>query len=96
MKVRYSDLALAELEAIYDDLNRRDPQAAHRFADRLLQINEQIEMFPYGFQRVPQRQGVRRAPFIHFPYLLFYTLRNDEAVVVRVAHGARKEPWENL
>jgi len=33
---------------------------------------------------------------IRFPYLIFYKIVNEEAVVLRIRHGARKEPWENL
>ncbi|MCX7296083.1 MAG: type II toxin-antitoxin system RelE/ParE family toxin [Hyphomicrobiales bacterium] len=96
MKVSYTDLAFAELEAIYDDLNRVNPQAADRFADRLFQIEDQIRMFPSAFQHLPNRPRIHRAAFVRFPYLLFYILKKDEAVVVRIIHGARDKPWENL
>jgi hypothetical protein len=28
--------------------------------------------------------------------LIFYKIFADEVVMLRVVHGARKEPWENL
>jgi plasmid stabilization system protein ParE len=96
MKVSYTDLAFAELEAIYDDLKQVNPKAADRFADRLFQIEDQIRMFPSAFQRLPIRPRIHRAAFVQFPYLLFYILKKNEAVVVRVIHGARDKPWENL
>jgi toxin ParE1/3/4 len=45
---------------------------------------------------VAERPGVRRVPLVRYPYILFYKVLADEVVVLRVVHGARKEPWENL
>jgi toxin ParE1/3/4 len=55
-----------------------------------------IGRFPQGFQEVAERPGVRRVPLVRYPYLIFYKIFADEVVVLRVVHGARKEPWENL
>jgi plasmid stabilization system protein ParE len=33
---------------------------------------------------------------VRYPYLIFYKVLDDEAVVLRIVHGTRKEPWENL
>jgi plasmid stabilization system protein ParE len=35
-------------------------------------------------------------PLVRYPYLIFYKVFADEVIVLRVIHGARKEPWENL
>jgi plasmid stabilization system protein ParE len=59
MRLRYSSLALKELDAT-------------------------------------ERPGVRRVPLVRYPYLIFYKVLGDEVIVLRVVHGARKEPWENL
>lgn len=95
MKVRYSSPALAELDAILGEL-AVNPIAARRFADRIQQVGERIGRFPQGFQEVAERPGVRRVPLVRHPYLLFYKVFDDEAVVLRIIHGARKQPWENL
>jgi plasmid stabilization system protein ParE len=96
MKLRYSRRALAELDAILADLVSKNPVAAHGFGTRISQIGERIGQFPYGFQEVAERPGVRRVPMVRYPYLIFYKVLDDEAVVLRIVHGARKEPWENL
>lgn len=96
MKVRYSTVALAELDAILSDLAVKSPVAAERLESRLSQIGKRIGQFPYGFQEVAERPGVRRVPLVRYPYLIFYKVLGDEAIVVRVVHGARKEPWESL
>jgi plasmid stabilization system protein ParE len=96
MKVRYSRLALAELDAILSDLAAKNPMAARRFEFRVRQIGERIGRFPQAFQELAERPGIRRVPLVRYPYLIFYTVSGGEAVVLRVVHGARKEPWENL
>jgi toxin ParE1/3/4 len=96
MKVRYSKLALAELDAILSDLAAKNPIAAHRFHDRIRQVGERIGRFPSGFQEVAERPGVRRVPLVRYPYIIFYKMFADEVIVLRVIHGARNEPWENL
>jgi toxin ParE1/3/4 len=96
MKVRYSRLALAELDAILSHLAAKNPTAAQHFEFRVRQIEERVGRFPEGFQEVADRSGVRRIPLVHYPYLIFYTISGGEVIVLRVVHGARKEPWENL
>jgi plasmid stabilization system protein ParE len=61
-----------------------------------LQIGERIGQFPHGYQEVAERPGVRRVPMVRYPYLIFYKVQDDEVVVLRIVHGARKEPWEIL
>jgi toxin ParE1/3/4 len=96
MKVRYASRALAELDAILADLAAKNPLAAERFEQRISQIAERIGRFPEGYQEVAQRPGVRRVPLVRYPYLIFYKTYPDEVVILRVVHGARKEPWESL
>jgi len=45
---------------------------------------------------VAERPGVRRVPLLRYPYVVFYRVLDDEVIVLRVVHGARKELWENL
>ena len=96
MKVRWSRLALTEFEAILSDLAGKNPTTAERLEIRVRQIVQRIERFPEGFQEVAERPGIRRVPLVRYPYLIFYTLAGGEVIVLRIVHGARKEPWENL
>ena len=96
MRVRYSRGALAELAAILSDLAAENPVAAQQFEKRIRQVTERMARFPHAFQAVGERPGVRRVPLVRYPYLMFYKVVADEVVIVRLVHGARKEPWENL
>lgn len=96
MRLRYSRLALAELDAILTELVGKNPTAAQHFVMRVSQIGERIGQFPESFQEVAERPGVRRIPMVRYPYVIFYKVIDSEAVVLRIVHGARKEPWEYL
>jgi plasmid stabilization system protein ParE len=96
MTVRFSNRALAQLDRILLGLTEQNPAAAQRFEYRIRTITERIGQFPLGFQEVAQRRGIRRVPLVQYPYLLFYKVFGDEAFVLGIVHGARKEPWEDL
>lgn len=96
MRVRFTQRAARQLDRILADLKKVNPEAAKALRRRVEDIGERIGQFPGGFQEVFERPGVHRIPMVRFPYLIFYKIVGDEVVVLRVIHGVRKEPWENL
>jgi hypothetical protein len=62
---------------------------------RVQTISETIDRFPADSKSWPNvlEFGV---PLVRYPYLMFYKILHGEAVVLRIIHGARKEPWEDL
>jgi len=52
-----------------------------------------IEEHPEAAQEMIGRPGVRRAPLIRYPYLIYYTIDADEVTILRIRHAARR-PWE--
>ena len=96
MKVRFSRLALAELDRVLAELAERNPRTSARFLNRVEQMSAQLSRHPKAFQQVLNRPDVRRAPLLRYPYLMFYKVVNDEVLVLRIAHGARKEPDAGL
>ena len=44
---------------------------------------------PLAYRRLRRRPEVRRVLTARFPYRVFYVLRPDAIVVIRVLHGAR-------
>jgi plasmid stabilization system protein ParE len=93
MKVRYTATAAADLDDILSYLAGRNPKAA---ADVLASIEatvSRIAKFPNSAQATDE-PGVRMPPAGRFPYLVFYTLTEDEVWIIRVLHGARLRPWE--
>jgi len=91
MRVRFSKLALAELDIILDEIRANNPAAASRFEQRVI---KRIARYPEGAQRVEQRQSVRRVPLVRYPYAIHYTIIEDDVMILRIIHGARRSPWE--
>jgi len=94
MRVRYSKLALAELDAILADIRAENPRAAARFDERVQGVAERIQLFPESAEQLEQRPGVRRVPLVRYPYVIYYAVIEEEVTILRVIHGARKNPWE--
>jgi toxin ParE1/3/4 len=94
MKAIYSRLALAELEDILERIAAENPAAAVRFRARVERVIERIEQFPEGAQEVAERPGVRRLPLVRYPYVIHYRVTENEIVILRIIHGARRSPWE--
>jgi plasmid stabilization system protein ParE len=92
MKVRYSRLALAELDAILAGIKSDNPAAAARV--RVQRVVERIAQFPEGAQEIAERSGVRRVPLVRYPYVIHYSLIEGEVTILRIIHGARRSPWE--
>jgi toxin ParE1/3/4 len=94
MKVRYSKLALAELDEILARIVSENRSAAVRVHRRVQRVIERIAEFPEGAQQVDERPGVRRVPLIRFPYVIHYSVIEGEVMILRIIHGARRSPWE--
>jgi plasmid stabilization system protein ParE len=94
MKVRLSKLALAELDEILSGIQIENPGAAARLEARISRTFERIAQFPKGAQEVKNRPGVRRVPLVRYPYVIHYRILDGEVVILRIIHGARRDPWE--
>jgi plasmid stabilization system protein ParE len=93
MKVRYTDTALGELEDIFSYLFERNPAAAKAVAARVRDIAALLAEYPFLGHEADE-PSVRVAPLIRYPFLVFYTVNEDEIVVLNVRHAARQRPWE--
>ena len=93
MKVRYSELALLELDTILASIQAENRDAAANFEARVQRVVERIGQFPESAQEVAERPGVRRVPLVRYPYVIHYTVHEDDVVILRIVHGARHGPW---
>lgn len=89
MRVRFSAPARDELDAIYSYIAEQSPAAAQRVKRRIREAAEQLGDFPYMARRT-DRTGVRVRIVNPFPYLIFYTVRNEEVLILHIRHGARR------
>ncbi len=95
MKVRLSKLALAELDTILNGIRAENPLAAERLEGRVRRVFDRIASFPKAAQEVEKRPGIRRVPLVRYPYVVHYGIVDGEVVILRIIHGARRDPWED-
>jgi toxin ParE1/3/4 len=54
---------------------------------------DHIAHHPEATERVAQRPNVRRLPLVRYPYVVYYEIGAGEVTVLRILHGARRQPW---
>lgn len=90
MKVVYSPRAVSDLAVIADYLTERGPQGAMAVERRIREVVERLAEFPGMGRELAQRPGVRVMPLGRYPYLIFYSARENELVVLHVRHASRR------
>ena len=94
MKVRLTEPAEADIEAIGDALARRDPLVAKATVKRLRRAARSIGRSPGLCSPVPWSSIRRLRKKKSGPYLLLFQLNEDEALLLRVAH--ERSDWASL
>ena len=88
MRLRYTPLALAELDEILEYIVQRSPKGARRVHLRIRHIVDLVAERPHiGAQA--DASGLRRVATTPFPYLVFYQVSEAEVVIVGIRHAAR-------
>jgi plasmid stabilization system protein ParE len=87
----------ADIAAAIQYLGERNPRAALDFVIELDKKLDLIVRYPEWFPRQrrtsnPKFKDVRFAVIRPFSYLIFYTYREGTVTILRVQHGAMKEP----
>jgi toxin ParE1/3/4 len=94
MRVVYSKLAVLELDQILEYITPKSPSGAERVHAAVLRAIERIADIPLAAPKVPNAPGVHCLSLVHFPYLIYYEVGDDEVTILRIVHGARRQPWE--
>lgn len=89
MRLRWTKIALRDLESLHRYINQDAPDAADKFVEPIL---EGIDLLP----RHPEMGHLGRVPrireFVVPPYVIVYRLRRDEIALVAIIHSARRWP----
>jgi len=87
------DEAIAHLEQLRAYIERDNPAAAARTADRILDSAERLEQLPY-LGRPGRATATRELVVPHTPYVLIYRVHGEALEILRVLHGAQRWPLE--
>ena len=91
MGVRFTPLAVSDLEEIGDYIARDNPARAESFVIELRKQCEKIARNPLGYRaRNEIAEGLRSCAFRH--YLILFRMQGDEVLIVRMLHGAMDIP----
>jgi plasmid stabilization system protein ParE len=91
MRVRYTATASRELDEAIGFLREFAPSIAARFADEIDKAIAELVEYPYSAQQTAMEQ-VRRKYVRRFRYSIFYSVADDEIVILHIRHAARRPP----
>jgi toxin ParE1/3/4 len=95
MRLVVSQLALAELDEILGYIRERSSLGVLNVEGRFRRAFDHISQYPEAAERVEQRPTVRRLPLVRYPYVIYYEMSADTVTVLRILHGARRQPWSD-
>ena len=95
-RIRITPRALADLQGIFEHIERDSPQNAKKMIRTLLDAIDGLEILPYRFD-VPRTGYVRGRQIRSMPvrpYLVRYRVEAATKTVriLRIRHGARRHP----
>ncbi|MEI9930971.1 MAG: type II toxin-antitoxin system RelE/ParE family toxin [Rhizomicrobium sp.] len=91
MKIRYTANASAELTQIFDYVAHENPRAAAAIVRRVEVVVGRLALFP-GMGHACDVPGVLIAPLVRYPYAIYYTVEDDDLIVLHIHHSARRPP----
>lgn len=91
MKLRWTEGAARQLEEIFDYIAQDNVEAARDTIRRIAGLVDQIALFPRAGRRGP-RPGTLERVVAGLPYIVVYRIQGDVVEVLRVFHGARRQP----
>jgi plasmid stabilization system protein ParE len=95
MRVVLSRLALAELDGILAYIAQRSPLGARNVEARFRHVFDLVGQYPEGAERLEQRPDVRRLPLGRYPYAVYYEVGPEVVTILRIIHGARRQPFHD-
>jgi plasmid stabilization system protein ParE len=88
-RIRWSNQALADLEAIGDFIVRDTPSMAQVFVERVFAAVTRLEAFPRSGRVVPEIGQEDLHEIIFGSYRIVYVVSEDEVNILTVFHATR-------
>jgi plasmid stabilization system protein ParE len=89
VKVRYTNRALAQIDGALAYIEAQSPQGAVHVCERIFTLVSLLQERPYA-GRATSRRNVRRVPVNPYPYLIDYRIGENEIIIMRFRHSARR------
>ncbi len=89
-KVKWTNVALNDLRAIYDYVAHDSPKYADRLVDKIIEKVDVLEKHPKIGRKVPEFDNDLIRELIEGSYRIIYRVESEENVgIARVHHAAR-------
>jgi addiction module RelE/StbE family toxin len=92
MNVRWTEAALADLQAAEAYIARHSEQYARAMVERIFDRSELLASQPRLGPLVPEYEDETLRELFVEPYRMVYRLLDDQVDIVAVVHGARRMP----
>lgn len=86
MKVRYSRIALAQLDELYNYIASDNPDAAQDVITSIQTSIDNLALFPHAGRRT-DIENVRRLVVGKYGHVAFYTFTDATVIILRILHG---------
>jgi plasmid stabilization system protein ParE len=90
MNVRYTEVALDEIEEILAYIAKDNATAAHKVSATIRATINRIADFPETGVET-DAPGIRVAPVLPYRYLVFFGISDGSIVIRNVRHSARRQ-----
>ena len=91
MRIRWTDQAIADLEAIRVFIEQDSPHYASVVVARLMQTVDRLKDFPQSGRVVPEFEHEAVREIVERPYRVVYRLVHEgEIHILTIHHGARQ------
>jgi len=91
MEIVWRRIALEDLEELRRYIAEDNPAAAHRVRGAIRIAVERLGSHPYS-GRAGRVGGTRELVVPNTPYVVAYTVLDEQVVILSVIHGARRWP----
>jgi len=91
VKIRWTDVAAADLKSVHEYLSEHAPARADTIVDRILAGIDVLEQYP-NLGRQGRIDGTRELVITGTPFIVFYRLQKSQVEILGVLHAARKWP----
>ncbi len=91
MKLRWTRLAIKDLDSAHAYVAEDDPSAANHLIDRIEKAVQVLRQHPTA-GRKGRLTGTRELVVTGMPFVIPYRVRSNKIEILAVIHGARKWP----
>jgi len=100
MKVKWTGTAIGDVKAIKTYISRDSPAYGRRFAQRIVDAAQSLDMLPLRGRPVPEANNENIRELLFGNYRIMYRIETSRVLIMTVIHGARDlssmepKPWD--